>query len=261
MNRNVLRQLAVLLSTVFALAVNAAANALPLNGRNTAEISDSFNVLFVPAGYVFSIWGLIYVGLVAYTIYQALPSQRENPRLQRTGWLVTLSSLANGTWIFFWHYGYYELTLATMLVLLAALIIVYLRLDIGRAKFTAIEKWVVSVPFSLYLGWITVATIANVTAVLSYLGWKGGGVSPVAWTVALLAVGVLLAAVNAYFRSDVAYLLVLVWAFAGISVRWLSHPVLSVAGFTAAGLVLVLLAASRLGMVRKSPKSPAARST
>jgi len=93
MNRNVLRQLAVLLSTVFALAVNAAANALPLNGRNTAEISDSFNVLFVPAGYVFSIWGLIYVGLVAYTIYQALPSQRENPRLQRTGWLVTLVRL------------------------------------------------------------------------------------------------------------------------------------------------------------------------
>ena len=86
--------------------------------------------------YVFSIWGLIYIGLLAYTIYQALPSQRANPRLRRTGWLVALSSLANGAWIFFWHYGYYALTLVVMLILLAALIMIYLRLDIGRTAFS-----------------------------------------------------------------------------------------------------------------------------
>jgi hypothetical protein len=247
MNRDTFRQLAVALTTAFALAINGAANSLPLNGRNTGEISDSFNVLFVPAGYVFSIWGIIYIGLLAYTIYQALPSQRQNPLLRRTGGWVALSSLMNGVWIFFWHYGYFVLTLIVMLALLASLLVIYLRLDIGRRKFSLLEKWTVSIPFSIYLGWITVATIANATAVLSYLGWSGWGISPLAWTLILLAAGVLIGGSMAFTRSDIAYLLVLVWAFSGISVRWLALPTLNFAGFAAAGLVLALLVISRVG--------------
>src|SRR5512135_1866157 len=107
MKKDLLRQFSVITTTLFALILNGAANAIPLNGRNTGEISDSFNVLFVPAGYVFSIWGVIYIALLAYTIYQALPAQRSNPRLRRTGWLVAATSLANGSWIFFWHFGFY----------------------------------------------------------------------------------------------------------------------------------------------------------
>jgi len=259
MIKDILRQLAVVLTTAFALAINSAANALPLNNRTTGEISDSFNVLFVPAAYVFAIWGVIYLGLAAYTIFQALPAQRANPRLRRTGWLVALSSLANGVWIYFWHFGYYSLTLAAMLVLLAALVAVYLRLNIGREAFSALEKWVVSISFSVYLGWITVATIANLTALLSYLGWNAWGVSPLAWTLILLAAGVIIAGLMAYTRSDIAYLLVLVWAFAGISVRWLDTPVLNAAGFIAAGAVLLLLLASRLPQVRKSALAPGLR--
>jgi len=250
MIKDISRQLAVVISTVFALVMNGAANAIPLNGRNTGQISDSFNVLFVPAGYVFSIWGLIYLGLLAYTLFQALPAQRSNPRLQRTGWLVALSSLANGAWIYFWHFGFYTITLLVMLVLLATLVAIYLRLNIGRTAFSAVEKWTVSVPFSVYLGWITVATIANATALLSYLGWSGWGVSPLAWTLILLVAGVVIAGLMAYTRSDIAYLLVLVWAFAGISVRWLDTPVLNSAGFIAAGIVMLLLIASRLPQLR-----------
>jgi hypothetical protein len=246
MNRDFLRQLAVVITTLFALVMGAAANGVPLNGRLTGEISDSFNVLFVPAAYVFSIWGVIYLGLSAYTLFQALPSQRLNPLLRRTGWWVALSSLANGSWIYFWHYGYYVLTLAIMLVLLAALIVVYLRLDIGHRRFARLEKWVVSLPFSLYLGWITVATMANATAVFSYLGWDGAPLSQVAWTLLLLSAGVVLAGVMAFTRSDIAYLLVLAWAFAGISARWADLPPLNLAGYIAAALVLALLAASRL---------------
>jgi len=257
MSRDILRQLAVVLTTSFALAANAAANILPINGRTTGEISDSLNVLFVPAGYVFSIWSLIYAALLAYTIYQALPSQRSNPRLRSTGWLVALSSLANGAWIFFWHYGLYAITLVVMLVLLATLIGIYLRLNIGRSTFSAVEKWTVSAPFSIYLGWITVAAIANIGAVLVSLGWDGWGVSPVAWTVILLAAGVLIGGIHAFTRSDGAYLLVLVWAFVGISVRWLELPVLNLAGFTAALLVLSLLIASRLNPARRSNREPA----
>lgn len=246
MKRDIIRQITVVFTTIYALIMNGAANALPLNGRNTAEISDSFHVLFVPAGYVFSIWGLIYAALLAYTVYHSLPAQRANPRLRRTGWLVAASSLANGTWIYFWHFGYYVLTLVTMLVLLALLIAIYLRLDVGRAAFTGVERWTVAFMSSIYMGWITVATMANATALLSYVGWNGWGISGLVWTLVLLAAGVVVAAISAFTRRDVTYLLVLVWAFAGISVRWLNTPVLNTAGFAAAALVLALLITSRL---------------
>jgi len=251
MKRDLLRQFAVIFTTIYALVFNGAANAIPLNGHNTGQISDSFNVLFVPAGYVFAIWGVIYLGLLAFTIYHSLPGQRSNPRLRRVGWLVVLSSIANGTWIYFWHFGYYTLSLVTMLVLLVALISIYLRLDIGRAAFKPAERWAVAIPFSVYLGWITVATIANLEDVLWISGFTGFGISPLAWTLVLLGAGVLIGGLMAYTRKDAAYMLVLVWAFAGISVRWLGLPVLNVAGFAAAGLVLVILIASRLGSLRR----------
>jgi hypothetical protein len=250
-SKDILRQFAVILTTIFTLVINSAANAIPLNGRETGEISDSFNVLFVPAGYVFSIWGLIYLGLTAYTLFQALPAQRQNPKLRRTGWLVALSNLLNGSWIVFWHYGYYTVTLGVMLALLAVLIVIFLRLDRANHPFSTAERWAVGIPFSVYLGWITVATIANATAVLRYLGWNGGGISELAWTLILLAAGVVIAALMAFIRRDVPYLLVLVWAFAGISARWLNDPVLGVAGFVAAGVVLALAVAGALRSGRK----------
>ena len=253
MKRDLLRQFTVIFTTIYALVLNGAANALPLNGRNTGAISDTFNVLFVPAGYVFAIWGVIYLALLAYTLYQALPAQRANPRLRRTGWLVAVSSLLNGTWIVFWHFGVfsYMASLVTMLALLGVLVAIYLRLDIGRASFTIAEKWAVALPFSIYLGWITVATIANLEDVLS-LVWDGRPLNPTLWTLILLAAGVAIGAAVAFTRRDVAYNLVLVWAFAGISMRWLGLPVLDWAGFAAAGLVLVALAASLLPGLRRS---------
>lgn len=250
MNRDLFRQLAVIITTLYALVLNGAANAIPLNGRNTGEISDSFKVLFVPAGYVFAIWGVIYIGLLAYTLYHSLPSERQNPRLRNTGWLAALSSFANGTWIVFWHYGLYALSLVTMLVLLATLTALYLRLEIGKARFNLLEKWTISIPFSIYLGWITVATIANATALFSFLGWDGAPLSATAWTLILLAAGVVIAGLMAFTRSDIAYELVLIWAFAGISVRWMSLSPLNMAGFIAAALVLALLVASRIRPAR-----------
>src|SRR5512143_2105947 len=109
--KDTLRQITVVLTVLVTLVVNTLANALPLNGQNTGQISDRFAVYFVPAGYVFSIWGLIYVGLVAFTIYQALPSQRTNPRLGAIGWLFFLSCVANSAWIFLWHYELFAWTL------------------------------------------------------------------------------------------------------------------------------------------------------
>ena len=168
MNKDTLRQLVNVIGVIVALTVNGLANALPLNGKLTGAISDRFAVYFVPAGYVFAIWGIIYIGLLAFGIYQALPSQRENPRLRSLGYWFALSCLANSVWIFFWHYLLFPLTLIAMLTLLVSLIVIYQRLRIGQAPVSAVERWTVNVPFSVYLGWITVATIANVTDLLEY---------------------------------------------------------------------------------------------
>jgi benzodiazapine receptor len=217
--RGIVRQVVVLLSTVAVIAVNGLANALPLNGQTTGSISDRFKVYFVPAGYVFSIWGLIYLGLVGYAIYQVLPSQRENPRLRRIGTLYALSCVANISWLFLWHYEHFELTLVAMVALLLLLIAIYLILGIGRTRVSVGETWLARVPFSIYLGWITVATIANVTSVLDYLNWGGWGLSPELWAVIMLIAATVVASAVSLTRGDVAYVLVIVWAFAGIAVK------------------------------------------
>ena len=176
--KDIVRQITVVLTILITLFVNGLANALPLNGMNTGQISDQFKVYFVPAGYVFSIWGLIYLGLIAFAIFQALGSQRENPRLRATGWWISLGGVANSAWIFFWHYQLFPLTLVAMLVLLSTLIITYLRLGVARSQVTPAEKWTTHLTFSIYLGWITVATVANVTDVLDYLKWDRFGIAP-----------------------------------------------------------------------------------
>jgi hypothetical protein len=241
MRKDTQRQVFNLLALIATIAVNGLANALPLNGQTTGEISDRFQVYFVPAGYVFSIWGLIYLGLVAFAVYQALPAQRDNPRLRRIGYLFVLSCLANIAWLFLWHYGLFSLTLAAMLALLLLLIAIYLRLGIGRAGVSVAEKWLVRVPFSIYLGWITVATIANATSLLDYLNWSGWGISPEAWTVIMLLAAVGIASTVSLTRGDVAYMLVIIWAFAGIAVKQAQAPVVATAAWAATAAVALML--------------------
>jgi hypothetical protein len=241
MNRDTARQIAVIVALVLMIAINVLANVLPLNGLDTGEISDRFDIFFVPAGYVFSIWGIIYIALAAYAVYQAVPARRENPRLRAIGYLFVLSSLANVVWLFLWHYEVFNFTLVAMLALLVLLILIYLRLDIGRAEVPSGERWLVHVPFSIYLGWITVATIANVTQLLFYLNWGGWGIAPEVWAVIMLVVATGVAAAMAFVRGDVAYNLVLVWAFVGIAIEHATTSLVTTAAWVAAAAVAVLL--------------------
>lgn len=244
--KDLLRQLAVIITVVVTLAVNGLANALPLNGLNTGQISDRFQVYFVPAGYVFAIWGVIYLGLIAYTVFQALPAQRANPRLRATGWWVALGGLANSAWIFLWHYQQFPLTLVAMLLLLATLIITYLRLGIGRSSVSAGETWAVRLLFSIYLGWITVATVANVTDVLDYLKWDRLGIPPEIWmSIVLMAVLVIAALVN-LTRRDIAYAAVILWALAGIAVKFAAVAAVALPTWITFGLVAITLAGAWL---------------
>ena len=214
-----LRQIIGIITIIATIAINGLANALPINGQNTGEISDRFAVYFVPAGYVFSIWGLIYLGLIVYAIFQALPAQRENPRLRATGWWIFLGGLANITWIFLWHYEQFPLTLIAMLILLATLIITYLRLGVGRSPASRAEKLAAHLPFSIYLGWITVATVANVTSLLEGLAWDGFGIAPEIWMGIVLTAVLGIALLMNFTRRDVAYAAVILWALAGISIK------------------------------------------
>ncbi len=240
MSKNTLRQFANLLSVVFALAVNFLAVTLPLNGQNTGEISDRFPVLFVPAGYVFSIWSVIFIGWIAFTIFQFQPSQKDNPRLQRLGYLFALSSLANGAWLFTWHYNYFGLGVLIMLSLLGLLIASYLRLNVNRSSASGLEWWSIDLPLSVYLGWISVATIANVTDWLYLVGWNGFGIAAPVWAIIMLAVASVLGLLMALTRKDAAYLLVFVWAFAGIAVKQVAAPMVVTAAWVAAGAMLAL---------------------
>jgi benzodiazapine receptor len=255
MKKDINQQIAVIVFVLATIAINGLANALPLNGLTTGEISDRFEVFFVPAGYVFSIWGVIYLGLLAYAVYQALPNQKENPRLQRTRGLFILASIANVAWLFFWHYEIFTLTIFAMLTLLVCLILIYLRLEVARSEVPLGEKWFVRVPFSIYLGWITVATIANMTSLLDYLNWGGWGISDQVWAVIMLFVGTTVASILHFTRNDIAYILVLLWAFIGIAVKHEGTAlVATTAWITTAILAIVLVLGILLAQRKKEAK-------
>jgi hypothetical protein len=242
--KDLLRQISVIVTILATIVINGLANTLPLNGLQTGEISDRFQVYFVPAGYVFSIWGMIYLGLIVYAIYQALPAQRENPRLQATGWWIVLGGLANIAWIFLWHYEQFPLTLLAMMVLLGTLIITYLRLGTGRIAAPIWEQLAVRIPFSIYLGWITVATIANITSLLDYLNWNGFGLASELWMGIVLAAAAAVGVLMNFSRRDPAYALVLLWALAGIAIKHAAVAAVVIPTWFTFGVVaLTLLAA------------------
>jgi benzodiazapine receptor len=240
-NKNAVRQVVNVLATLLTIVVNGLANALPLNGQTTGEISDRLDGYFVPAGYVFSIWGLIYLALIAFTVYQALPAQRDNPLLKRIGYLYALSCLANSAWIFLWHYEEFAWTLVVMVVLLLSLIAIYLRVGIGRRRVSNVDKWFVQVPFSIYLGWITVATVANVTALLSALQWDGWGLDPQIWAVIMIIASAAIASAVSITRGDIGYVLVVVWALVGIAVKHSDTPSVAIIAGLMAGVVALTL--------------------
>ena len=254
MSKDTVRQLANALSVVLALTVNILASTLPLNGQNTGEISDRFEVFFVPAGYVFSIWGIIFIGWIALLIYQFLPAQKENSRLRRLGYWFALSGVLNAAWLFCWHYNLFGLSVLVMLALLVTLIVSYLKLDVGRAKVSTVEKWTVDIPFSVYLGWISVAAIANITAYLYSIGWNGFGIPPQAWAVIMLVVASLVGLGIALFRRDAGYLLVFVWAFAGIAFKQSAAPLVAYSAWVAT-LVALGQAVYSLAYRRMNPSA------
>jgi len=239
------------------LLVNGLANALPLGGNSTGEISDLYPNLFTPAGLTFSIWGVIYLALAVFIVYQGrdLFSKKKikMPYLQAIGGYFLLSCLANAGWLFAWHYRQALLSLAVMLFLLFSLIMIYLKLDIGKKPVDSATRYFVHLPFSLYLGWITVATIANISAVLVHYQWGGWGLSEVFWTIVVILAGTVIALINIFKRGDIPYSAVILWAYLGIIIKRYSvsdQPIMSIVYVT--GLAMFLIVAALLFFRKKA---------
>jgi len=224
-------------SPILAIAVNALANIIPLNGQTTGDISNAIPTLFTPAGYVFSIWTLIYLGLLSFAWYQ---SQRAGEELlERIGYWFVLSNFFNGAWIVAWHYEQFALSLGLMLGLLVSLLAIYLRVGIGTRAVSVAERRWTHLPFSTYLGWISVATVANVSVVLYEAGWNGGPLSPAAWTAIMVLIAAVLGVAMAIIRHDVAYPLVIIWSVTGIAVARGDSPLVRGSSWAAAALVAI----------------------
>ena len=224
------------------VVVNLLANALPLNGKNTGEISESYPNLFVPDGYVFSIWFLIYILLAIFSVYQAkdlFKSEKEDlPFIDDIGIFFIIANIGNILWIFFWHYELFLLPLIAILILFLALLVIYLKLEIGVVEVPRNEKLFVHIPFSVYFGWLTVATVAQVTALLVELGAPSYGLVAELLTILVIIVVIVIGLLTVFSRNDIAYGLVLVWASIGIFTKQLpSNFLISIIGLIAAIIV------------------------
>jgi len=223
--KNISIKILVAVTYIAMVVMNFLANALPINNRGTGEISNAYPNLFTPAGPAFSIWGLIYLLLGIYVIYQFVKKdQKTEEVIQKINPFFIATSLANISWIFAWHYDYIAISVAVMAVLLILLIKIADIIRLGN--FTTIEKVSIWAPFSIYFGWITVASIANITVFLVSIGWNGFGLADFVWTSIILLVGALIGILRMNKDKNIAYGLVLVWAYS-----WILFKHLSLSGF------------------------------
>lgn len=206
----------ILLMTIAFIAVivmNTLANTLPLNGKTTGEISNRLLVLFTPAGYVFSIWSIIYLLLAVWIIGFWVRLRKGQTPSFKIALFFILSCVFNISWLLLWHYEFFAWSIAAMLGYLVALIALYLQYSNSERSLTQ------RLPISINMGWISVATIANISFVLTYYNWGGWGLSDQLWTVIMLTVATALALHIRFHHTDIPFALVFIWAFIGIAVK------------------------------------------
>lgn len=248
--------IATAIAILATLTVNILSNLFSPPGRTIGEIANTVlqGVQITPANYAFAIWGLIYLGLIAYGIYQLRPAQRSNSTICQVNPLLIIACLGQIAWVYCFTARLFWLSVIAMLAILLPLIGAYLRLRSSRESVSR-QKWSVQVPFSVYLGWISVATIVNVASALYDSDWNGWGIAAETWTVIMLIAGALIAAVVIVRQVDVAFTLVFVWAYAAIAIRQFNNPAIAITAAGAAIVLVVLLG----GMRRFSPDKSSSR--
>ena len=229
------------------LLINTLSNIFPPGGQNVGEIANTVlsGVLITPANYAFIIWGLIYVGLIAYGFYQLQPTQQKNPTLWQTNKLLIIACIAQIIWIFTFTLKLFTLSIVPMLSILLPLLGIYYNLGIGKVRPSWKQRWLVENPFRVYTAWISVATIVNVASALYAAGWGGWGLSDEIWTAIMLIVGAIVAGRIALIFRDVPFVLVFVWAYGAIALRHTDTPIIWTTAVMITLLLLGLLAYDR----------------
>lgn len=239
---SIVRQIVTFISIITAFGVNVLANTNPPNGLTIGQISNTFfgDILITPANYAFAIWGLIYAGLIAFAIYQALPNQRHNSFLQQIGYKLAIASCAQIIWVFCFLYRYYAVSFLAMLGILFPLIAAYLSLPFKNSsvRLTNKNRWLIRNPISIYLAWISVATIVNGATVLRAWTWDGFGLNPEIWTIIMLLLAAFITNLVAIPRLDFYYGGVFVWALIAIAIK--NYDIVLISGL-AIGLSLTLI--------------------
>lgn len=229
------------LAFIAVILVNFLSNALPLNGQTPKDVSDKYPTLFTPDSFTFSIWGVIYTALALFVVYQALPAQRRNPQIATVSKLFMINCLANIAWIFAWHYDLIVLSVLVMLLILGSLMMIYNHLKIANGPATFTQHLFLFLPFSLYLGWICVATLANLSVFQVALGWENVGLSELGWTLVKLAIAMVTCTIVVLRRGDIFFGLVIAWAAYGIMSKQVATPeIYSAAGLVAATAIIVV---------------------
>lgn len=229
-----------LLAILGTFAVNVWSNLAPINGQTIGEISNNqfAEVRIVPADYAFAIWGVIYLGLIGFGIYQLRAQQ--SSRLQQTRLLLVIACIAQAIWVILFLYNQFWLSVLAMLAILLPLIMI-LPLQIARRPASRAEKWLAQVPFGIYAGWISVATIVNIALALYSQNWNGWGISAEVWTVIMMTVAAGVGALVNLRCRDAAYPLVIVWALVAIAIKQTLPLIVIPAIGLATGLALLVL--------------------
>jgi len=249
------RPIIVWVALIITLGINFLSQSPSVVSLTVADIANKYPIYFLPANYVFSIWGIIYTGLIAYAIYQTLPAQRKNPVFDTLAVLFLITCVANSVWLVLFLNLQFALSPVAMLVLLGTLIVIYQWLKINQKPVSGPMRWAVHVPFSIYLGWITVATVANVTYVLYDAKWDGLGIAPTTWAVIMMAAAGVITLAMIFTRRDIAYTLVVAWALIGIVVRYSGVTTVAVGAIAVTVIILgalILAWTNRLRGTRSS---------
>jgi hypothetical protein len=258
-----LLQLGNIIFAFLTVIVNSLANIIPIGGKYTGELSDNIPNLFVPAGITFAIWGVIYILIIIFSIYLGRDflkvEKTTKSFLEKTSYFFIIASIANILWIFLWHYEQVLLSLLAMILLFASLLAIYLRLNIGIERVSRKDMLCIHLPISVYLGWITVATIANVTAVLVKINWDGFGLSEDIWTIFVIVVAMLITILVLLKRKDYAYSGVIIWALLGIYLKRITDdPIFgekTQIAYTAAIAIIIILIVMAIKSLSKYLKS------
>lgn len=239
---DILRQVTTLVAIFSTIAINTISNFFPPDGVDMASLSDILftSVQILPANYAFAIWGLIYLGLISFGIYQVLLSQRQNPSLQRSGYLLVIACISQCAWIYLFLARQFPLSAIAMLGILLPLIIMYQRLRIDVQFISQSERWFIRIPISIYLGWITAAFVVNVSLALYSLNWDGWQIAAPIWTILMIMVATAIAALIIIKYQDYAYTVVIIWTLVAIAIRQVDIPEITVTAVVMA-IALVLL--------------------